>query len=148
MNFRLLTKDDYSSYWPLINSFRQTSFTEQQFQDFLHTLPSNMEIWVLEKESQLVATGTLIYEPKLIFDICTYAHVEDICVLESERKNKLGSAMVQHLMKVANEKGCHKITLVCAEKTAPFYIKNGLEERGVQCCQLLDRGLKHTSTHT
>ena len=148
MTFRLLTKNDYSLYLPLINNFRKTNFSEQQFQTFLQTLPSNIEIWVFEKNSQLVATGTLIYEPKLIFDLSIYAHVEDICVLESERNNKLGSSMVQHLMKVANDKGCHKITLVCAEKTAPFYIKNGLEQRGVQCCQLLDRGLKHSSNPT
>lgn len=148
MSFRHLSPNDYSQYYPLINSFRKTSFTEEQFRTFVNTLPSNLEIWVLEKNGTLVATGTLIYEPKLIFDICTYAHVEDVCVLESERKNKVGSALVQHLMKVANEKGCHKITLDCAESTAPFYLKNGLEQRGVQCCQLLDRGLNHSSTHT
>lgn len=148
MQFRKLADSDYELYLPLINSFRPTTFSKEQFVDFVKTLPTTIEIWVLEKNSQLVATGTLIYEPKLIFDLCTYAHVEDVCVLESERQNKVGSAMIQHLMKIANDKGCHKLTLVCAEKTAPFYIKNGLEQRGVQCCQLLERGLNHTSNHT
>jgi hypothetical protein len=148
MSFRLLSTNDYQQYYPLINSFRTTSFTEEQFKTFVNTLPSNMEIWVLEKNSVLVATGTLIFEPKLIFDLSTYAHVEDVCVLPSERNHKYGSTIVQQLIKRANEKQCHKITLVCAPSTAPFYIKNGLEERGVQCCQLLDRGLNHSSTHS
>ena len=84
-NIRILTKNDYTNYYPLINSFRHTEFTEEEFQEYMNTLPSNMEIWVIQEDDRLLATGTIIYEPKLIFNRVTYAHIEDICVLESER---------------------------------------------------------------
>ena len=138
-NIRILTKNDYTNYYPLINSFRHTEFTEEEFQEYMNTLPSNMEIWVIQEDDRLLATGTIIYEPKLIFNRVTYAHIEDICVLESERGKGYGKKMVDHLFQIATEKKCYKITLVCAEGTVPFYVKCGLEKRGVQCSQLLSK---------
>jgi glucosamine-phosphate N-acetyltransferase len=136
-NIRILTKNDYTNYYPLINSFRHTEFTEEEFQQYIVNLPSNMEIWVIQEDNRLVATGTIIYEPKLIFNRVTYAHVEDICVLESERGKGYGKKIVDHLFQTAQNTKCYKITLVCAEGTVPFYEKCGLEKRGVQCSQLL-----------
>lgn len=135
---RRLTNNDYTGYFPLINEFRSTIFTEEQFIFFMDTLPSNIEIWVIvQEDNKFIATGTIIYENKLIYDICTYAHIEDICVAENCRKTGIGSILIKHLWKEAEMKKCFKITLVCKKETVPFYVKNGFEERDIQCSQLI-----------
>jgi GNAT superfamily N-acetyltransferase len=134
---RSLTRDDFKQYYPLINEFRETSFTEEEFQRFVDELPSNMSICVMVVEDKIVATTTVIYESKLIFNRCTFAHVEDVCVLKEFQHHGYGSILLQHVIDLAKQKKCYKITLVCNEKLLPFYLKNKFEQRGIQCSQLL-----------
>jgi len=134
---RVLTRNDYSAYFPLINEFRTTQFTESEFKLYMDTLPPNIEIWVMEDGGRLVATATVIFEPKLIFDMCTFAHIEDVCVASDYRKNGMGSSLMKNILKRCDEKGCRKVTLVCNESVAPFYFTNGFEKRGIQCSMLL-----------
>jgi GNAT superfamily N-acetyltransferase len=134
---RTLTRNDYAAYFPLINEFRHTQFTEYEFKAYMDTLPSNIEIWVIEDGNRLVATATLIFEPKLIFDMCTFAHIEDVCVASDYRKKGIGSILMKDIVKRCDEKGCRKVTLVCNESVAPFYFANGFEKRGIQCSMLL-----------
>jgi len=134
---QLLNKNDYDKYYPLINEFRQTCFTEEEFKQFLEELPSNINIWVMEYEEKLVATTTVIYEPKLIYNRCRIAHVEDVCVLKEYQKHGFGSQILQYVVSEAKQKQCYKITLVCNESVLPFYLKNNFEKRGMQCSMLL-----------
>ena len=135
--FRLLTESDYINYYPLINEFRATIFTEEEFKAFLKDKPNNIEIWILEKDNKIVATTTVIYEKKLIFNMCTFAHIEDVCVLKEYQSQGIGSKIIKFILEQARNKKCFKVTLVCNEKTSEFYIKNGFEIRGVQCSYLI-----------
>ncbi len=134
---RKLTRSDYEQYYPLINEFRATSFTKEDFEQYIDALPSNISIYVLVVEDQIVSTTTVMYEPKLIFDRCTFAHVEDVCTLKQHQGKGYGSKLLQHVIADAKTRGCYKITLVCNETVLPFYLKNNFEKRGVQCSQLL-----------
>ena len=53
-SIRKLSVDDYASYYPLINEFRKTEFTEGEFKEYINTLPSNIEIYVLVIENEIV----------------------------------------------------------------------------------------------
>lgn len=134
---RTLTNADYQEYYPLINEFRATEFSEKEFVNYIEKLPSNMTIWMLETKGKIAATTTVIYEPKLIFNKCTFAHIEDVCVLKEYQKHGYGSILLQHVISEAKAKRCYKITLVCNESVLPFYLKNNFEKRGVQCSMLL-----------
>lgn len=136
-SIRYLTREDYHQYYPLINEFRQTTFTEEEFKQYMDSLPSNIYIYVLEENTKLVATTTVMYEPKLIFNRCKFAHIEDVCVLKEFHKHGYGSQLLQYVIQKAKEEKCYKITLVCNEMVMPFYLKNGFEKRGVQCSMLL-----------
>jgi GNAT superfamily N-acetyltransferase len=135
--FRLLNESDYINYYPLINEFRATIFTEEEFKAFLKDKPNNIEIWILEKDNKIVATTTVIYEKKLIFNMCTFAHIEDVCILKAYQSQGIGSKIIKFILEQARNKKCFKVTLVCNEKTSEFYIKNGFEIRGVQCSYLI-----------
>lgn len=136
-SIRLLQNTDFERYYPLINEFRATTFTESEFIEYMNALPSNIHIWVIEYEGKLVATTTVIYEPKLIFNRCTFAHIEDVCVLKEYQKHGFGSILIQHVIQEAKKKKCYKATLVCNESVMPFYLKNNFEKRGFQCSMLL-----------
>jgi glucosamine-phosphate N-acetyltransferase len=135
MSFRKLTSLDYKQYYDLINEFRPTQFSEERFIETLTKISAYSDIWVYEKDGELLATGTIIYEHKFLSDICIYAHIEDICVKAFHRRQGLGKLLIKHLIEQARH--CYKITLVCADNNILFYEACGLERRGNQMCQLL-----------
>jgi glucosamine-phosphate N-acetyltransferase len=133
--FRILSLDDYQEYLGLINEFRPTSFTFEQFTEILPTIQRSGNIWVYEEDGKLLATATVIYEHKLIMNTCVYAHEEDVCVRSSHRRRGIGQQLMRHIMDVSRH--CYKITLNCADSNVAFYQSCGLERRGNQMCQLL-----------
>lgn len=139
MLIRKLLPTDYAEYLSLVSSFRPTMFTETQYNEVLDQMTSSKmtEIWVVEDHGQLVATGTIIYETKFIFNITKIGHIEDVCVKEIFRKKKYGTVIVKHLLEQAKINRCYKVTLDCAEQTSKFYESCGMEKRGVQMSYLL-----------
>lgn len=128
--FRQIEPKDYDNFLKLISSFRPTYFTKEEFISYISRIPRGKEIIVMEVDSKLVATVTVIYEEKLIFDISTTVHVEDVCVLPDERKNGYGSMILQKVIERARRRGCRKLTLSAADDVSPFYTVNGFEQRG------------------
>jgi glucosamine-phosphate N-acetyltransferase len=137
MLIRKLEFNDYEKYIILINEFRPSIFTEIQFIDTLTYIKLSGDVWVIEDNSQLLATGTIIYEKKMIFNICKYAHLEDICVSEKFRGKGYGKMIVNKLKYESIKNGCHKITLDCNDSNLDFYVKCGFSKRGNQMTELV-----------
>ena len=136
---RKLNENDYNSYLVLINEFRKTNFTKDQFIKTLESINKNSVIWVIEKDNELIATGTIIYEEKFIFNISKVGHIEDICVKEKFRMNNFGKIIVNYLIEQARINKCYKVVLECGEQNIIFYTKCGFEQRGVQMSQLCEK---------
>ena len=130
--FRKLTINDYDFFLALINDFRETTFTKEEFIENLNTILQSSEIYVVECNNKLIATGTIIYETKFIFNICRLAHIEDVCVKKEYRGQGLGKYMLSKLVSIAKEKKCYKVTLDCADTNVTFYEKCNFEKRGNQ----------------
>ena len=133
---RKIHESDYENYLVMINEFRETVFTKEQFVDTLWYLNPFSEIWVIEYENDIIATGTILYEKKFIHNNSMLGHIEDICVKQQYRKFGIGKMIVQHLMKLAKEIGCYKVTLDCSEANTHFYELCGMVRNGVQMVQL------------
>jgi glucosamine-phosphate N-acetyltransferase len=133
---RKLNENDYDKYIIMINEFRETFFTKNQFEETLKYMVPHSEIWIVEYNDDIIATGTVIYEKKFIYNNSSLGHIEDICVKKEYRKFGLGKLIVQHLMDQTKKMGCYKVTLDCNEENSHFYEKCGLEKRGFQMCQL------------
>jgi glucosamine-phosphate N-acetyltransferase len=129
---RQLNEEDYEEYHQLINEFRPTNFTQYEFTTTLYEIKPNTEIWIIEKENNIIATGTMLYERKFIHNIGVIGHIEDVCVSKSQRNSGLGKKMIDHLLQQGIQKGCYKIILDCSEENQPFYAKCGLEKKGIQ----------------
>jgi glucosamine-phosphate N-acetyltransferase len=134
---RELTTNDYNTFLKLINDFRKTIFTEEDFINNLKTINTYSKIYVIEKNSELIATGTLIIEQKFIFNCSKLAHIEDVCVKKELRRNGYGKIIVNKLIEEAKKLKCYKITLTCSDDNKQFYISSGFENRGNQMSQLL-----------
>jgi glucosamine-phosphate N-acetyltransferase len=137
MNGRKLTEEDYDSFYELIRDFRETTFSKEQFCTLLAKIQLSSDIYVIEHNHQLIATGTICYEYKFIFNTCCLAHIEDVCVKKEYRGQGYGKQIVQTLIQVAKEKGCYKVTLDCSDANIAFYEKCQFEKRGNQMSMLL-----------
>lgn len=130
--FRLLSKDDYEKYLQLINEFRSTNYTKEQFIYFLEENNKNINIWIIELNNELIASGTILYETKLIHNISLYAHIEDIIVSSKYRKNGYGLILLNKLVDVCKKNNSYKILLDCQEELITFYEKTGFKKNGSQ----------------
>lgn len=135
MNIRELHITDYSEYLRLINIFRETFFTEEQFIEMLKIMKimkTNSIIIVLELENRLIGTGTILFENKFIHNISKIAHIEDICIDTEFRGKGYGTLLVNHLIEYSKKNGCYKVTLYCKEHLEKFYNSSGLIKNGIQ----------------
>jgi len=53
----------------MINEFRPTTFSEDLFKETLNKINTSSEIWIYEKDNMFLATGTIIYEYKYLFNV-------------------------------------------------------------------------------
>lgn len=86
---------------------------------------------ILNAENNVVATGTLLVEHKVIHECGRVGHIEDIAVSEQEQGRKLGQHMIGELTRIAQQQGCYKVLLDCAPKNVAFYEKCGYKDAGV-----------------
>jgi glucosamine-phosphate N-acetyltransferase len=138
ISIRELNSNDYEQFFKLINDFRETKFTQEEFLKHLKTISGYSKIYVIEKNSELIATGTLIIEQKFIYNCSKLAHIEDVCVKKELRSQGFGKIIVKKLIEEATKEKCYKITLVCSESNTKFYATTGFEVRGFQMSQLLN----------
>ena len=136
---RELNVNDYEQFLRLINDFRQTNFTEEQFKEILKNFEKDQttKIFVIEKDSNLIATATLIIEQKFIYNLSKLAHIEDVCVKKEMRKQGYGKLIINKIIDEAKKIGCYKITLDCSNENISFYKLSNFEVRGNQMSQLI-----------
>ena len=70
--------------------------------------------------------------------MATYAHIEDVCVAGSKRREGLGRKIMKEVLAICKSRGYYKVSLCCADHNIPFYEACGLEKRGNQMCQLVE----------
>lgn len=93
----------------------------------------NHHIYVIEdKNSNIIGSGTLLIEPKLIHNISYVGHIEDIVIDSAHRGNGLGKLIINKLQEVAKENKCYKVTLYCDKDNIKFYEKNNMRIGDVQ----------------
>ena len=80
----------------------------------------------------IIGSGTIIYEPKLIHGGKYVGHIEDIIVNEKYRSLGIAKSILTELKKNANRKDCYKVILDCSEENRGFYEKNDFLYKGIQ----------------
>ena len=131
MIFRELKINDYEQFFILINDFQKTNFSFNQFKEIIEN-QKNIQIYVMERNKQLIAAGTICFEKKFIHNISLYGHIEDIIVKKEYQKNGYGKLLMNNLIQVCKDEKCYKILLNCEEKLIKFYEKCGFINKGFE----------------
>lgn len=84
---RKLNNSDYQKYLFLINQFRKTMFTFEEYKNILSKIENNSTIQIVEYNNELIGTAIIIYEYKFIRNIIKMTHIEDVCI-DKEYRNK------------------------------------------------------------
>ena len=110
------------------------------YEDFLRrfsameSLGNLHHVFVVENEQTktIVATATLMIEPKFVHGCSSVGHMEDVVVTESARGQHLGLKIVSACITKALECGCYKVILDCKADRTGFYSKLGFEVKEQQ----------------
>jgi glucosamine-phosphate N-acetyltransferase len=84
---------------------------------------------------EIIASGTIIIEPKIIRGGKSVGHIEDIVVAEHMRGKGVSQQILDFLKLIARANNCYKIILDCDETVKNVYIKNGLNIKGIQMAE-------------
>ena len=74
---------------------------------------------------QVVATSSLVVEPKLIRGLSFVGHVEDVVVDPQFQGRRLGARLMDAITACAKAQGCYKLILDATEANGAFYEKSG-----------------------
>lgn len=80
----------------------------------------------------IIATGTVFIESKIIHGGKSVAHIEDIIVHEKYRNKNIARNIIESLKIYAQDNGCYKIILNCNDFVKPVYEKCGFTQKGLQ----------------
>jgi len=133
---RKLAKSDFNNkYFDLLDqlsSTNQENITYDKFELFINQLNNNHNIYIIEKNNKIIASGTLLIENKIIHNFGKVGHIEDIVVDFNERGSGLGKLMINHLIETAKNLNCYKIILNCNESNVKFYEKCGFVKKELE----------------
>ena len=87
---------------------------------------------LLSENFDIIASGTIIIEPKFIRGGKNVGHLEDIVVKSAHRGKQISSDILNLLKNIAREKDCYKVILDCNEEVKKVYNRSGFEEKGIQ----------------
>ena len=128
--FRILSYTDYNSYIKLINEFRKTNFSYIDFCNFVDN--KHISVILLIENNNIIGSGTILYEQKLIHNYGMVAHIEDVIVSKKYRGKKYGKKLIDYLVDKAKKKKCYKIILNCDKNVKEFYKKSNFNETGLE----------------
>lgn len=84
---------------------------------------------------EIVASGTIIIEPKIIRGGKNVGHIEDIVVIKHFRGKGISSKILNIIKIYAIENNCYKIILDCNNEVKNVYIKNNFFVKGIQMAE-------------
>jgi glucosamine-phosphate N-acetyltransferase len=80
-----------------------------------------------QSTTNIIATGTIILEPKFIHNNGKVGHIEDIVVDREKHGLGIGKKLIDDLVIICRNSGCYKVILNCSETKAGFYEKSGFK---------------------
>lgn len=129
-------------YLLLLSELTSTSYIETSL--FLKNIERISEIGTIivgviydssNNSIEIIASGTIIIEPKIIREGKNVGHIEDIVVAKNMRGKGISSKIINILKLFAKSSNCYKIILDCDNEVKNVYIKNGFNIKGIQMAE-------------
>ena len=131
MYIRLISLSDYEEFMNLINEFRPTFLSRNEFRYVLKNIYQYGKVWLLidDLTKEIIGTSTLILEQKIIHNGGWVARIEDFVIKKSHQGKGCGHFLLNELIKKAKEtEDCYKIILNCSPELEKFYEKSGFSK--------------------
>ncbi len=107
-------------------ALRPTNLTYEQAVDvFRHRMKQKIQTYVALVDGKVVATASVLIEPKFIHDGGLVGHVEDVAVHPQQQHLGLGRRLMTKIIEECRAAGCYKIILDCEPELENFYGKLG-----------------------
>ena len=87
---------------------------------------------------EIVGTGTLIFEPKIIHNSCSVAHIEDIVVHPDFRNKGIAKHIIDTFKTLSKNNNCYKIILNCKDEYIAIYEKFGFVKKNNEMSHYFD----------
>jgi predicted GNAT family N-acyltransferase len=137
---RLKLEDINSGFLSVLSQLSNTIDTKTTLDsEFIATFQTiskqlNHKIFVIEhiETKLIVGTGTLIICPKFIHNNQNCGYIEDVVIDKNNRKQNLGSLLMETLIKEAKQNNCYKVILNCKPELKQFYHKFNFENQQIQ----------------
>jgi glucosamine-phosphate N-acetyltransferase len=129
--------DYYKNYLHLLQKLTTIDpdkISSQQFNSFIDNLTNKHQILVIEDpiSNKIIGTITIMIEPKLIHNLGSVCHIEDLVVDNTMRGLGLGKLLVNKANEIGKEQNCYKTILDCEISNAEFYKKCNFINKGLQ----------------
>jgi glucosamine-phosphate N-acetyltransferase len=85
----------------------------------------------IDDNINIIGSGTIIYEPKIIHGGKSVGHIEDIIVDKNYRNQGIAKNILNKLLELSKNT-CYKVILDCKEELLDFYSKTGFKKSGFQ----------------
>lgn len=132
LRFVPLTSKYQSQHYELLCEFKNisskdVSSVESKYTSFLTNISNNPNhhIYIGVIDEEVVCSGTLLIEPKVIHNFSNAGHIEDVVVFKKHFRKGYGKLLLQFLTNKAKQEGCYKVILNCSLQNIPFYTKCG-----------------------
>ena len=129
-----------SQYIQLLSYLSSTyDLTLEQFNQNIKEI-SNMGIIIVcivrdTNSLQLVGSGTIIIEPKIIHGGKSVGHIEDLVVHPNYRNQGIAQTILNKLVDYS-KRDCYKVILNCNPNMEQFYNRSGFEKKCIQMALL------------
>lgn len=80
---------------------------------------------------EIIASGTILFESKLIREGRKVGHIEDVVVSHAFRGNEISQQLLTRLKELAVQQDCYKVTLACTQEVSRVYEKHDFHTTGV-----------------
>tara|TARA_R110000823_G_scaffold82039_3_gene186235 strand:+ start:1701 stop:2129 length:429 start_codon:yes stop_codon:yes gene_type:complete len=129
--FRPIERNDLYKVFSLLQQLTKIDYSDRDedecWDKFISNNSSNSIIGIYDNE--IVAYGSIVIENKIRGEVA--GHVEDIVVDNKARGKNIGVDLIKELVKIAKDKKCYRVTLLCDEDLSNFYTKNGFMRNGI-----------------
>ena len=133
-----LEKDDYyNGFLQLLEQLTTVNANEISYDNFCdHYDKLKSNVFVIKENNKInnkiIGTASILIEEKFIHKLASVGHIEDVVVDINYRKKGLGTLLINHCIKYANDNNCYKVLLNCSEKNMEFYKRCGFDNKNIE----------------
>ena len=127
---KLQKKDLHNGFLSSLDSLRKSSHLKPKKANIIFDKISknpDYVIYVAINDGKVIGATTLLIEQKFIHDGGKVGHIEDVVVRKEYQGKRVGTKIVNALLKYAEKKGCYKTILDCTDDLIPFYENLGFK---------------------